>query len=78
MDTQEVTLVVIGVALMLIAFLVEIEHRIIWKNYKKSYHKHKNQFIDKMLRPNVWVYRLNIYVVWPLVLILGVAVVNLQ
>ncbi len=80
MTTGEVTLVAIGALLMLIALLVEIEHKVIWKNYKKSYHKHQNELVDKLLKPNIWVYRLNIYIVWPLVLILGAAVIyiNLQ
>ena len=75
MSTQEITLVVIGVALVLVALLVEVEHKVIWKNYKKSYHKHKNKFVDDLMKPNEWVYKLNIYVIWPLVLVLGVAVV---
>lgn len=80
MTTQEVTLVAIGALLVLIALLVEIEHKIIWKNYKKNYHKHKNKTVDNLLKPNEWVYKVNVYVVWPLVLVLGVAVIytNLQ
>ncbi len=78
MSAQEVTLVVIGAVLVLIALLVEIEHRPIWKNYKKSYHKHKNKTVDKLLRPNKIVYNLNIYVVWPLVLVLGTVIVVLN
>lgn len=75
MSTQEITFLVIGVALVLVALLVEVEHKVIWKNYKKSYHKHKNKFVDDLMKPNEWVYKLNIYVIWPLVLVLGVAVV---
>lgn len=78
MSTQEVTLVVIGAVLVLIALLVEVEHKVIWKNYKNSYHKHKNETVDKLLKPNKIVYNLNIYVVWPLVLILGAAIVVLN
>lgn len=78
MSAQEVTLVVIGAVLILIALLVEIEHKVIWKNYKKSYHKHKNKTVDKLLKPNKIVYNLNIYVVWPLVLILGTVIVILN
>lgn len=80
MDIEEVSLVAIGALLVLVALLVEIEHKIIWKNYKKSYHKHKNKTVDTLLKPNEWVYRVNIYIIWPLVLALGVAVIytNLQ
>ncbi len=80
MEIQEVSIVAIGTLLILVALLVEIEHKVIWKRYKKNYHKHNNKFVDELLKPNIWVYRLNIYIVWPLVLILGVAVIyiNLQ
>lgn len=80
MTVDEVVLVAMGALLVLIALLVEIEHKIIWKNYKKSYHKHKNKTVDNLLKPNEWVYKINVYVVWPLVLVLGAAVIytNLQ
>ena len=80
MNPQELTFIAMGVTLMLIALLVEIEHKIIWRNYKNNYHKHQNEFIDRLLKPNKIVYNLNIYVIWPLVLILGTAIiiVNLQ
>ncbi len=78
MDMNEVIIVTAGVLLVLVALLVEIEHKFIWKHYKKNYHKHKNKFVDDLLKPNEWIYRLNIYVVWPLVLILGAAVVYIN
>ena len=80
MSSKVLTFIATGAILMLIALLIEIEHKIIWKNYKNNYHKHQNEFIDKLLKPNETVYNLNIYVVWPLVLILGTAIiiVNLQ
>ncbi len=80
MEIQEVIVVAIGSLLVLVALLIEIEHKVIWKNHKKHYRKHKNKLADKLLRPNKVVYWLNIYVVWPLVLILGIAVIytNLQ
>jgi len=75
MEFEEVVFVAIGTLLILVALLVEIEHKIIWKNHTKHYHKHKNKLADKLLRPNKVVYWLNIYVVWPLVLVLGVTVI---
>jgi hypothetical protein len=72
MNTTELTLVAIGVALVFLALLVEIEHRVIWKHYKKNYRKHKNKTMHRLLKPYDWVYKVNIYVVWPLVLVLGV------
>lgn len=74
MDGIEVALTLTGTALVLIALLVELEHRIIWKNYRRHYHPHSNKFVDAMLKPNRWVYALNVYVLWPLVFILGMVI----
>lgn len=74
MDATETTLTLIGTALVLIAMLVELEHRVIWKNYRRHYHPHKNKFVDNLLKPNKVVYALNIYVLWPLVFVLGLAI----
>jgi len=71
MSTIELTFVAIGVALVSMSLLVEIEHRVIWKHYKKNYRKHKYKFMHRLLQPYDWVYKVNIYIVWPLVLILG-------
>jgi hypothetical protein len=74
MDATETTLTLIGTGLVLIAMLVELEHRVIWKNYRRHYHPHKNKFVDALIRPNKWVYALNVYVLWPLVFVLGLAI----
>lgn len=74
MNTTEVALTLTGTALVLVAMLVELEHRVIWKNYRRHYHPHKNKFVDNLLKPNRVVYALNIYVLWPLVFVLGLAI----
>ena len=74
MDGIEVVLTLAGTALVLIALLVELEHRIIWKNYRRHYHPHKNKFIDQLLKPNKWIYALNIYILWPMVFVLGMVI----
>jgi len=74
MNTTETALTLTGTALVLVAMLVELEHRVIWKHYRRHYHPHKNKFIDALLRPNKWVYVLNVYVLWPLVFVLGLAI----
>jgi len=75
MSWEETVLIFVGSGLVLAALFVEIEHKIIWNNYKKHYHPHKNRFFDKLFRPNKLVYRLNVYVLWPLVIILGLIIV---
>lgn len=74
MNTTEVALTLTGTALVLVAMLVELEHRVIWKNYRRHYHPHKNKFVDALLKPNKIVYALNVYVLWPLVFVLGLAI----
>lgn len=75
MSNEEIFVIGTGVALVLFALLVEIERKYIWNNYKKNYHKHDNAVLEMLMKPNIWVYRLNIYFVWPLVLILGVWII---
>lgn len=78
MEGTEAIITLIGAALVLIALLVELEHRIIWKNYRRHYHLHKNKFIDELLKPNKLIYALNIYVLWPMVFVLGLVILLRQ
>ncbi len=71
MSAGSAVIVLTGTALVLIALLVELEHKVIWETYKKHYHPHKNKFIDGLLKPNKWIYALNVYLLWPLVFALG-------
>lgn len=73
MNGIDLAITLIGTTLVLVALLVEIEHKVIWNNYQKHYHPHKNKLADKLLRPNKIVYILNVYVLWPLVFIMGLA-----
>jgi hypothetical protein len=70
-DPIESIIVLIGVTLILVAFFVELEHRVIWENYKKHYHPHKNKWAEQLFKPNVWVYRFQVYFLWPVVFLLG-------
>lgn len=74
MEGTELILTLVGTALVMVALFVEIEHQYIWKRYRRHYHPHKNQLADRLLRPNKLVYALNVYVVWPLVLVLGLVI----
>lgn len=74
MSSIEIVVTLLGTALVLIAFLVELEHKIIWKRYKANYHPHENQFIDGLLKPNKIVYGINVYLLWPLIFVLGIVI----
>jgi hypothetical protein len=78
MDGTELLITLAGTALVMIALFVEIEHNVIWKHYRRHYHPHDNKIIDTLLRPNRIVYALNVYVLWPLVLVLGLFILFRQ
>jgi hypothetical protein len=71
MDQVELAITLIGTTLVLVALFIELEHRVIWENYKKHYHPHRNRFADAVFRPNRWVYIANVYILWPFVLVMG-------
>lgn len=78
MDGIDLLITLTGTALVMIALFVEIEHNVIWKNYRRHYHPHKNKIVDTLLKPNRVVYALNVYVLWPLVLVLGLYILFRQ
>ncbi len=62
-----------GLALVLMAMYVEARHGTIWNNYKKQYKSQSNAFLDSLTRPHKIVYQFNVYVLWPLSFVLGLA-----
>lgn len=78
MDGTELILTLLGTGLVMMALFVEIEHQYIWKRYRRHYHPHQNPTVDKLLRPNKVVYALNVYVLWPLVLVMGLVILFRQ
>ena len=66
----------IGAVLVMGSMLVLANSRLIWEQYKKSYKKSKNSIApESWSKPNSLYYRLNVYVVWPLVLVLGLVAI---
>lgn len=74
MNGTELVLTLLGTALVMVALFVEVEHQVLWKNYRRHYHPHKNKTVDRLFRPNRVVYILNVYVLWPLALVLGLVI----
>jgi hypothetical protein len=60
----------LGAVLVLAALLILANHERIWQLYKKS---RPSQSIWS--KPNKLYYQLNVYIVWPLVLLLGLAAI---
>jgi hypothetical protein len=61
----------LGAVLILSSMLVLANHRTIWENYQKNYKKFGTGGL--WTKPNPIIYRLNAYLVWPLIFILGLA-----
>ena len=59
----------LGAVLVLSALLVEANKDRIWEGYVENYKHNKAE----MMEPSRLYYRLNIYVAWPLVFLLGLA-----
>jgi hypothetical protein len=78
MDGTELIITLTGTALVFIAILVEVEHKVIWEHHNKHHHPHKNQLLESLLKPNKYVYALNVYVLWPLVFMLGLVILFRQ
>ncbi len=61
----------LGSVLILAAILVEANKDTIWQNYKKQYKKSRYPVVDFFNRPTDFYYKLNVYIIWPLALTLG-------
>lgn len=61
-----------GAILILLALTVEANKERIWKDYKKSYKRNKDSWIpEAWTKPTQAYYNVNVYVLWPLVFIVG-------
>jgi hypothetical protein len=74
-STPAVGLAGTGAVLVLSSLLIEANKRLIWENYKKNYKKTKTALPVVWSKPNLLYYNLNVYVVWPLVFLLGLAAI---
>lgn len=60
----------LGTILILSAVLIEANRQLIWQGYRSRYKQSKGK--GRWSEPRPLYYRLNVYVVWPLVFLLGV------
>jgi len=60
----------LGTVLVLAALLVEANRDRIWESYRQDHHRDKGT-----AKPNRLYYQLNVYVAWPLVLVVGLAAI---
>jgi hypothetical protein len=64
-------LAVVGAVLVLGSYWLHRRHRQIWTDYRKQYRKSKNPLTEALNRPRLIYYRINVYVIIPLLAILG-------
>ena len=64
-----------GSLLAAFSLFVELRHKQIWARYERRYRRPKSALVYKLTRPNMAVYRANIYIVWPMALALGLWIV---
>ena len=64
-------LVGLGVTAVVAAALVELNRVRIWEDYRKAYRKQKG-LKGLMTQPNPAYYTINVVILWPLIMLLGV------
>jgi hypothetical protein len=64
-------LIITGMLLALLALSIELRHKSIWEYSLERYKAPSSKLIDRLRRPNILSYRLNVYLIWPLVFVIG-------
>lgn len=65
-------LVLMGVFLVGVALFVEARHEHIWRRYKKQFRRPDSELMHQLTRPHDLVYKFNVYILWPLLFLLGI------
>jgi hypothetical protein len=66
-----IALVGLGTIAIIFGAIVEVNRERIWETYKKAYKKPKG-LKGVMTRPDPFFYLVNVYFLWPLIIVLGV------
>ena len=67
----------LGTVLILAAILIELNRETIWQGYLKGYKKSKDPLTEALRKPRQIYYSLNVYLVWPLFFLIGLAATQL-
>jgi len=68
--SPDVSMAGLGTSLVIMGVLVELNGKTVWKDYVK--YAKKNKMISMWKRPNKLYYNINIYILWPFVIFMGV------
>lgn len=64
-----------GVVLVLTASQVLANQNLIWRDYVAHYQKSPSRLLNKLQEPKLVYYRINRYILWPIVFGLGLAAI---
>lgn len=65
-------LVMFGIFFMVMAIVVEIQHKTIWQRSLSHYKRPTSQLIHVLTRPSMTSYKLNRFFIWPLIFLIGI------
>lgn len=63
-------LVVVGLSLNVL-----VHRKLIMHEYEEGYDPSTNRAVRKLTEPAKWVYTLNVYVLWPMIMLLGLLII---
>ncbi len=61
----------LGSILILASMLVLANHKLIWHDYLATFRKTQSSLLNRLQEPKPEYYRINIYIIWPAVMVLG-------
>lgn len=77
MDSFDIIQIILGIILIGFGLLLLKRHKKTWSEYRKSYKSHENPVVDELMRPNEVVYILHLYVLMPISILAGIALIVL-
>ena len=68
-------LIITGVAISAIGGSIIGFRHLIWDSYNEEYAKKSIKYYKFLFSPSIWSYRINVFIIWPLSILLGIALV---
>ena len=66
---------VLGLLVIGLSVNVLVNRKLIMHEYEQGYNPSTNRALHKLTEPAKWIYNLNVYVLWPLIMLLGFLIV---
>lgn len=68
---ESIFYVAIGINLMVVSAYIELRHKHIWGSCKPKQKLYQKNLIHYLTKPNMFSYLVNIYLIWPVVFVMG-------